>query len=236
VERTPRFCQHNDKLANLDGITEPSPNQAVTPSAVVASRLKELRQRRGLTAKQFADRCAELGSPNLTVHVVANIETGRREVGVNELLLFALVLDVAAVHLLTPSERQPLTVGVTGTVNVGDPDLMQRWLRGEHALPQSNPKRFYANALEHHGGADDGQAMTEYARAMIQDSVKRIAAQYDAEAADFMARMRGQVADALGELTTAIDAGGGSRADLVEAIAQTRGQFLGATRDEGAAE
>src|SRR6266540_6238341 len=123
VERTSCFCQPakltcgNDKQRSLDDMTRTGSNQTITPSAIVASRLKELRQRRGLTAKQFADRCAELGATNMTVHVVANIETGRREVGVNELLLFALVLDVAPAHLLVTSQERS-TVDITSTVRI----------------------------------------------------------------------------------------------------------------------
>lgn len=213
------------------------PDQPVSAGTVVAIRLKELRQRRGYTAKQFADRCAELGAAAITVHVIANIETGRREASVNELLVFALVLDVAPVHLLTPSERRPLTVAITDTVAVSDQELIPRWVRGEQALSASDGRKFYGFSVEQAGAPDTSHAMSEYARAMVQDSVKRIAAQYDAEAAEFMARTRSQIAGVLDDLAHAVGAGAsGDR--IADALDRTRRNLLdpGAPHSDDGAE
>lgn len=77
-----------------------------TPSEVIAVRLKETRLRRGLSVAKLAKICADLGAPRLNRAVIANMEVvGRRQdVGVNELLVLALALDVPPVDLLLPSD------------------------------------------------------------------------------------------------------------------------------------
>lgn len=79
-----------------------------TPSEVVAERVRTARRRRGLKVAQLAERCAELGVPELTTQAIFNIETTRpgrpqRPVTVDELLALAVALEVAPVHLLTPT-------------------------------------------------------------------------------------------------------------------------------------
>jgi len=74
-----------------------------TISDVVASRVQQLRERRGWSARQLAEACAATGNPQLTESVVANIESGRRDkqgrrrrgVSVDELVAFAQALDVS---------------------------------------------------------------------------------------------------------------------------------------------
>lgn len=83
---------------------------SVTVSDLAGRRIKETRLRRGWTAAQLAARCADLGAPELTASVIANVETGRRDqsgrrrrfVTVDELLTLAYALDVAPVLLFVP--------------------------------------------------------------------------------------------------------------------------------------
>jgi transcriptional regulator with XRE-family HTH domain len=86
-------------------------------SEAVAQRVRELRHKRGWSAQDLANRCAEIGAMDLTADVLANIETGRRhprtgvrrrEVTVEELLSLARALDVLPSDLLEPLRPRPL--------------------------------------------------------------------------------------------------------------------------------
>jgi transcriptional regulator with XRE-family HTH domain len=89
----------------------------------VAERIRRIRQRRGWTAEALAARCAEVGAPEITRSVIANIETGRpdkggrrrREVTVDELLILAYALQVPPVLLIVPldsTEKLQVTANV----------------------------------------------------------------------------------------------------------------------------
>src|SRR5689334_7781859 len=98
----------------------------VRASDVTAARVKQLRRARGMTAAGLASRCAQLGAPAITTNVISNIEIRRRDVTVDEFLVFALALDVPPALLLTPGpadggsgEVPPLAI--TPDVQVEDP-------------------------------------------------------------------------------------------------------------------
>ena len=110
-----------------------------SPSEVVAQRLKQLRRARGWSAQRLAEECARLGAPHLSASVIANIETGRkdsagkrrREVTVEELLIFSYALNAPTVALLVPftSEQMQITPNVTAS-----PDAALGWLLGGEPL------------------------------------------------------------------------------------------------------
>lgn len=109
------------------------------PSEVVAQRLRQLRRSRGWSAQRLAEECDRLGAPHLSASVIANIETGRkdtagkrrRDVTVEELLIFSYALNAPTVALLVPftSEQMQITPNVTAT-----PDAALGWLLGEAPL------------------------------------------------------------------------------------------------------
>jgi transcriptional regulator with XRE-family HTH domain len=116
-------------------------------SEVVAKRIQQVRVRRGMTAAQLAVRCAELGMPDLTASTISNIETGRRdksgrrrrEVSVDELLVLALALDVAPVHLLVPPDTDDTPYPVTAERVVEPAIEVRNWIRGFRLLPDNDP-------------------------------------------------------------------------------------------------
>lgn len=93
----------------------------VAVSDLVAERVKELRQRGGwMSTKSFAERCAEIGAPQLSASVLMNIESGRRKDGqrtrtisVDELLALAAALDVSPLVLLLPRSESDYPVTPT---------------------------------------------------------------------------------------------------------------------------
>lgn len=82
-----------------------------TASDEVAARVKESRQRQGWTAARLALRCGEVGAPEITASVLANIESGRpdpvtgqrrRRITLEELLALAAALRTKPERLLYP--------------------------------------------------------------------------------------------------------------------------------------
>jgi transcriptional regulator with XRE-family HTH domain len=122
----------------------------------VGERIKEIRNARGWTARHLAERCDDVGAPELTAPVIANIETGRRdknggrrrEVTVDETLTFALALEVPPAFLFLPlNGDQKLKVTATTEMDVlsaaawvnGD-DAAMRYLSGQ-AVPRTQEER-----------------------------------------------------------------------------------------------
>jgi len=118
-------------------MTQTEPLEAVAPVQALARRVREVRTVRGWSAQELAQRCDALGMPALDRSTIANIESGRRQrVGVDELLVLALALGVAPVHLLVPLDEQwyAVTPGrVTGTSRV------REWLRGNYPIHGADP-------------------------------------------------------------------------------------------------
>lgn len=80
--------------------------EALTPTAVIAARVRELRGAR--TAEWLAAQMRREGI-GWTRLVVTKLETGRREsVSVGELLALAAVLNVSPLHLMVPPYPSPL--------------------------------------------------------------------------------------------------------------------------------
>ncbi|MFJ8269467.1 hypothetical protein ACIQ8G_03695 [Streptomyces sp. NPDC094154] len=116
-------------------------------SDVVAARVQEVRKMRVWTIKQLAERCAELGFPELTPNALYNLEGGRRDeegrrrrnVTVDELLCLADALDVAAVNLLVPLEEVPYWYTPERQESSG---RVREWIRGTRPLPSTNSRWF----------------------------------------------------------------------------------------------
>jgi transcriptional regulator with XRE-family HTH domain len=119
----------------------------MTPSDVVAARVKDLRISKGLTVQQLADRCRDIGAPTLTASAITNIESGRRKDGrrtriltIDELLPLALALDVPPIALLIPGVGEQMDVTPEFT-----PDALRlvTWING--ITPQAGlPSVFFS--------------------------------------------------------------------------------------------
>lgn len=100
----------------------------------IGSNLRNERRRCGFTAQEFADKCTELGYP-ISRSTVAKIESGRkRDIPVQEVLVFAKVLDVAPPDLLfdlrTPLEEVWVLPKLIATSVEG-----AAWFSGNWTLP-----------------------------------------------------------------------------------------------------
>jgi transcriptional regulator with XRE-family HTH domain len=200
-------------------------NAGITTSELTAIRVKDLRRRRGLTAAQLATRCAELGAAGMTTNVIANIETRRREISVNELMVFALALDVAPIHLLSPiAATDPATdrpLALTSTVQIEDPGQAMRWIHGEEALPVSQDRLYYSSSLENLRTPETDQTLSQYAKSVVMDGAKRLASQYEAQATQFQDSVRGQITEMLTGLEDAVGHGT-SQSEVIDVLSDAR--------------
>jgi transcriptional regulator with XRE-family HTH domain len=102
-----------------------------TPTALVAARVRELRDGRGWSAQRLADELTQVGI-NWDRSIVANLESGRRAtVSVEELLALAYVFGVAPVHILVPTDDRPYPVVPTDERPTRQ---VRAWIRGKEAL------------------------------------------------------------------------------------------------------
>lgn len=104
-----------------------------TPSQVVARQVKRLRGERGLSAQRLAERCADLGMPELNRSVLANLENGRRPfVTLDELYVLALALNAPPVALLFhfPTAEVQVAPGTRPELE----QLVRDWFDGRDGL------------------------------------------------------------------------------------------------------
>jgi transcriptional regulator with XRE-family HTH domain len=106
-----------------------------SPAQVFGLRVREIRERRGLTQAELARR---LSVDRTTLNKLENGVRG--DVSISQLFGFAMVLGVSPVHLLTPhadgEAMQVLGEEMTGTE-------ARRWIRGEDPPPGANPDTWF---------------------------------------------------------------------------------------------
>jgi transcriptional regulator with XRE-family HTH domain len=122
-------------------------NGGVTPTKVVAGRVRELRERRRLTGTKLAEGMTKAGL-KWDRATVAKLETGRRQsLTLEEVLALAAVLNVAPVHLLIPvdSDQEPYPVTSATSVPSG---VVREWIRGKSPLPGSDRRDYFSEVPE----------------------------------------------------------------------------------------
>ena len=79
------------------------------PSEVFRDRLRQTREARNLSQSELARLMTDAGRP-LSKIAVLRCESGDRGISLDEALTFAIVLEIAPAHLLTPAEGAHLWV------------------------------------------------------------------------------------------------------------------------------
>jgi transcriptional regulator with XRE-family HTH domain len=119
----------------------------ISASDLAGRRIREARQRRGWTARDLAERCAEAGAPQVSATVITNLETRRRatrEITVEEVFTLARVLDVPPLQLIIPLDASE-TLEVLPGLHMNAPEAVHwiggdtsAYLLGQIGLPQSD--------------------------------------------------------------------------------------------------
>lgn len=108
----------------------------VASSKAVATNVKVIRERRGLTQQQLALGLREVGRP-MQPTAVAKVEAGDRRVDVDDLTALAVVLNVPLARLLLPDTGEFDEVHVVPAYAVPAWDAWQ-WASGEQSLWRAN--------------------------------------------------------------------------------------------------
>jgi transcriptional regulator with XRE-family HTH domain len=101
----------------------------------VRKNIRDIRDRKGMSAPELSVRLKKLnrGIPPLGIH---RIEVGDRRVDVDDLVAFAVALDVSPVTLLMPADVDVTDpVQVTGLLEPAAAIGVWEWLRGRLARP-----------------------------------------------------------------------------------------------------
>jgi hypothetical protein len=163
------------------------------------------------------------------VHVtrvfVANIESRRRGLALDDLIVFALALDVAPVALLQLREERDEVAAPTSTVRVADAAQWRSWLVGDAALDASDAQLYYGAALERMQ-APDGQALSAYARAVVQKQHRDLVTFYEERALDLLDRTRSQALNLIDDVCAEVDSGAPSER-ILRRLADIRAGIAG---------
>lgn len=112
--------------------------EARTAQEVFRHRLAQVRKALGYTSQtRFAERVAEAGV-GLSETALARIESGKRNVRLDEALGIAAALDVSPLALFLPTEGNVrLADGI-----IVDADTARRWVLGEEPLDPDNERGY----------------------------------------------------------------------------------------------
>lgn len=112
-------------------------------TSLIGERLKAVRKRRDLSAQKLADRCNELGFPDIKRDAIVSLEIGRRtRVSVDELLALAYALEVSPAFLMMPPDPRSSVRLIESVEPVRITEAVA-WLAGEEPYPGMDPERFY---------------------------------------------------------------------------------------------
>ena len=107
------------------------------------ARIRELRKAHGWTQQDLADVLNRFGA-HTDRTAVAKVETGKRELPLEEAFQYALALNVAPVHLFVPTDSDE-PIRLTPDFECS-PDEARAWIRG--LLPMlSQDRRAYYSAV-----------------------------------------------------------------------------------------
>jgi transcriptional regulator with XRE-family HTH domain len=133
-----------------------------------AERVRTLRKRSTMTQQGLADRLAQLGA-RIDRSAVARIESGERDLSLEEAFQFAWALDVAPVHLFVPTDGdEPIEIGPKVQAS---PDEVRKWIRGRDPL-LTDPRVYFTAVPASEFGAADGALAAWLRGAPIQTTTK----------------------------------------------------------------
>lgn len=115
-------------------------NPAGNTGAHVATNLRTARQAIGMDLRTFADRIKETGRA-MSASALSKVENGDRRVDVDDLTVFAYILQTTPAALLTPPEGAPPPTGVPEGRYGGEE--LRAWIRGHSKLTTEDLARYW---------------------------------------------------------------------------------------------
>ncbi len=138
------------------------PLAARAPGEVFRHRLREAREARGMSQRELVMRVNSSLGLDMKQPTVTRIERGERKVTLDEMVVFALALDVAPVHLLVPIDSdEPIRLAPNLEASPYD---TRAWIRG--AMPLFQDPRVYFSTVPRtefdaaHGALESWQQQT----------------------------------------------------------------------------
>ncbi|WP_156937723.1 hypothetical protein [Haloglycomyces albus] len=114
----------------------------VDPTALIAHRMATVMKQRGMTVRSLAERLADMGRVDITVHRLYNIHNHRVAIPVDVVLAVAAALDVAPLVLMTSATGEG-----DGSVEVMPSQQVSRerfndWMTAQRPLPGADVEAF----------------------------------------------------------------------------------------------
>lgn len=190
-------------LGEVEGPLEPGRLLGVRPSELARRSLGLLRARRGWTLEQLAARAAQIGYP-LSLSQLSRLESGKRGLGLDELLALCLALNVSPAHVVSGAfAGEPADVAVSARVAVTG-RRFRAWLRGQ---PLPRDERWREHSGEPWGRAyrravsdEDWLELQRTSLRLAVAALRRITDTLLEVADQLPEQTRHQLADALDEL------------------------------------
>jgi transcriptional regulator with XRE-family HTH domain len=115
---------------------------AFTFDQSVARRVRQLRERHGMTQQDLATALSNWGMP-IDRSAIARLENGKRAVSLEEAMRLAFVLHVAPVHLLVdPDNDEPIAPTAGAELK---PWEARAWIRGQRPMMGQDPRSYFTN-------------------------------------------------------------------------------------------
>ncbi|ADD45054.1 helix-turn-helix domain-containing protein [Stackebrandtia nassauensis] len=159
------------------------------PSSVARHRLRQLRDRLGLTVDDVVERCRRLGATDVTDNIIWNIESGRRKLSLDVTVTLAAALGVPFMSLLVPDDPDA-TIHATPAVPVS-PNRFAAWSTGTAPLPGADAGAFAEAAADlplpgREPEDVDWQSRVRWAITHIDDHAETAAQKLNQSARDFL--------------------------------------------------
>ncbi|MGI8614686.1 MAG: helix-turn-helix domain-containing protein [Nocardioidaceae bacterium] len=127
-------------------VTRRRGNPAGNTNAHLAANVRAARQAIGMDLRTFAERVKATGR-TMSASALSKIENGDRRVDVDDLTVFAFILQTTPAELLTPADDAPVPAGVPDAQFT--PEELQRWFRGQVKLTTEDLLRYWKEESFH---------------------------------------------------------------------------------------
>ena len=155
---------------------------------VVGANVRRLREERNWTQGELARRCFHFNLP-WRRPTISLVEGGARELGMGELIVLAMVLNVTLADLFAGEGMVQLVQGLSGRL----PEI--RTMFGQSAGDAHTEIKGLSEAIDHFLDVDYGDYLKRLSRAKYADTVARVVADARQEAEQKAAARLGVTAD-----------------------------------------